>query len=63
MATRRVADAGLADRVTVLGVDYRDLEAGTYDKLVSVEMIEAVDWRLPRRVLRHLPPAAARPTG
>lgn len=36
--------AGLADRVTVLGRDYRDLE-GTYDKLVSVEMIEAVDWR------------------
>jgi cyclopropane-fatty-acyl-phospholipid synthase len=43
-ATKRVADAGLADRVTVLDVDYRDLE-GTYDKLVSVEMIEAVDWR------------------
>ena len=37
----RVADAGLADRVTVLLADYRDL-AGRYDKLVSVEMIEAV---------------------
>ncbi len=35
---------GLADRVTVLLADYRDL-TGTYDKLVSVEMIEAVDWR------------------
>ena len=45
VATRRVHDAGLADRVTVLGRDYRELE-GTYDKLVSVEMIEAVDWRL-----------------
>jgi cyclopropane-fatty-acyl-phospholipid synthase len=44
LATKRVADAGLADRVTVLGDDYRDL-AGTYDKLVSIEMIEAVDWR------------------
>ena len=45
LALRRVAEAGLADRVTVLGSDYRDLE-GTYDKLVSIEMIEAVDWRL-----------------
>lgn len=43
-ATERVARAGLADRVTVLHDDYRDL-TGTYDKLVSVEMIEAVDWR------------------
>jgi len=43
-ARKRVADAGLADRVTVLDADYRDLE-GSYDKLVSIEMIEAVDWR------------------
>jgi cyclopropane-fatty-acyl-phospholipid synthase len=42
-ALRRVQEAGLADRVRVLGTDYRDLE-GTYDKLVSVEMIEAVGW-------------------
>jgi cyclopropane-fatty-acyl-phospholipid synthase len=41
LATRRVADAGLQDRVTVLLEDYRDLE-GTYDKLVSIEMVEAV---------------------
>ncbi|MGH3578643.1 MAG: class I SAM-dependent methyltransferase, partial [Mycobacterium sp.] len=39
-----VADAGLADRITVLGLDWRDL-TGTFDKLVSVEMVEAVDWR------------------
>jgi cyclopropane-fatty-acyl-phospholipid synthase len=44
LATERVTAAGLADRVTVLQSDYRDL-TGTYDKLVSVEMIEAVDWR------------------
>jgi cyclopropane-fatty-acyl-phospholipid synthase len=44
VAAKRVADAGLSDRVSVLGLDYRDLE-GSYDKLVSVEMIEAVDWR------------------
>ena len=41
---KRVADAGLADRVTVLGLDWRDL-TGRFDKLVSVEMVEAVDWR------------------
>jgi cyclopropane-fatty-acyl-phospholipid synthase len=45
VAAKRVAEAGVADKVTILGVDYRDLE-GVYDKLVSVEMIEAVDWRL-----------------
>jgi cyclopropane-fatty-acyl-phospholipid synthase len=43
-AAKRVADAGLSDYVTVLDVDYRDL-TGTFDKLVSIEMIEAVDWR------------------
>ena len=41
---KRVAEAGMADRVTVLGEDWRDLH-GRFDKLVSVEMIEAVDWR------------------
>jgi cyclopropane-fatty-acyl-phospholipid synthase len=40
-ATRRVAAAGLADRVEVRADDYRDLR-GRYDKLVSIEMIEAV---------------------
>jgi cyclopropane-fatty-acyl-phospholipid synthase len=45
VAQRRVEEAGLADLITVLGSDYRDL-IGTYDKLVSVEMIEAVDWRM-----------------
>ncbi len=40
-ASRRVAEAGLTDRVTVLNRDYRDLE-GSFDKLVSIEMIEAV---------------------
>ena len=43
-ATERVAREGLSDRVTVLHDDYRDL-TGTYDKLASIEMIEAVDWR------------------
>jgi cyclopropane-fatty-acyl-phospholipid synthase len=39
-----VRRAGLQDRVTVLMQDYRDLR-GRYDKLVSIEMIEAVGWR------------------
>jgi cyclopropane-fatty-acyl-phospholipid synthase len=39
-----VGRAGLEDRVTVLLKDYRDL-TGQYDKLVSIEMIEAVGWR------------------
>ncbi len=41
LATERVHAAGLQDRITVLARDYRDLD-GRYDKLVSVEMIEAV---------------------
>jgi cyclopropane-fatty-acyl-phospholipid synthase len=41
---RLVKERHLEDRVTVLGADYRDL-TGHYDALVSVEMIEAVDWR------------------
>ena len=41
-AGERIAAAGLADRVTLLQDDFRDL-SGQYDKLVSIEMIEAVD--------------------
>jgi cyclopropane-fatty-acyl-phospholipid synthase len=41
LARERIAAAGLADRITVLETDYRDL-AGQYDKVVSIEMIEAV---------------------
>ncbi len=41
LASERIAAAGLADRITVLLKDYRDLE-GRYDKLVSIEMIEAI---------------------
>ena len=36
-----VANKGLQDRITVLFDDYRDLQ-GRFDKLVSIEMIEAV---------------------
>ncbi|MFM9968203.1 MAG: class I SAM-dependent methyltransferase [Burkholderiales bacterium] len=41
LARERIAKAGLNDRITVLQEDYRDLK-GSYDKLVSIEMIEAV---------------------
>jgi cyclopropane-fatty-acyl-phospholipid synthase len=41
VAVQRVREAGLEDRVRVLLSDYRDLR-GRYDKLVSIEMIEAV---------------------
>ncbi|MES2857942.1 MAG: cyclopropane-fatty-acyl-phospholipid synthase family protein [Pseudomonadota bacterium] len=41
LASARVTEAGLQDRVTLLLEDYRDLQ-GQYDKLVSIEMIEAI---------------------
>ena len=41
VAVARVRAAGLEHRVTVLLEDYRDLR-GRYDKLVSIEMIEAI---------------------
>jgi cyclopropane-fatty-acyl-phospholipid synthase len=44
LASERVRAAGLADRVTVLLRDYRELE-DTYDRVVAVEMIEAVGRR------------------
>ena len=40
-ARARVQQEGLEDRITLLFNDYRSLE-GKYDKLVSIEMIEAV---------------------
>lgn len=43
-ATDLVAARGLAGQVTVLHEDYRELR-GEHDALVSIEMIEAVDWR------------------
>jgi cyclopropane-fatty-acyl-phospholipid synthase len=43
-AKAKIAARGLADRVTLLLKDYRDL-TGQFDKLVSIEMIEAVGAR------------------
>jgi cyclopropane-fatty-acyl-phospholipid synthase len=44
LARKRVADAGVADRVDVAIRDYRE-QAGRFDAVVSVEMIEAVGER------------------
>ena len=41
LARCRFREAGLEDRIELLLQDYRDL-AGRYDKLVSIEMIEAI---------------------
>ncbi len=43
-AAGRIRDAGLGDLVNVIMRDYRDLR-GRYDKLVCIEMIEAVGWQ------------------
>jgi cyclopropane-fatty-acyl-phospholipid synthase len=44
LARKRVKDADLADRVDIRVQDYRDVD-GTFDAIVSVEMIEAVGER------------------
>lgn len=41
LAAERIAAAGLSDRVRVELRDYREIE-GTYDAIVSIEMLEAV---------------------
>lgn len=41
LARERFSRSGISDRVTLLKSDYRELR-GRYDKLVSIEMIEAV---------------------
>ncbi len=44
VATERVRETGLADRVEVVLRDYRELR-GRHSKLASIEMIEAVGWK------------------
>ncbi|SFU91736.1 SAM-dependent methyltransferase [Halomonas korlensis] len=41
---RRIEEEGLGERITLLKQDYRELE-GCYDRLISVEMIEAVGYQ------------------
>jgi cyclopropane-fatty-acyl-phospholipid synthase len=44
MALQRIQKAGFADRIDVRFEDYRHVE-GTYDKIVSIEMMEAIGHR------------------
>ncbi len=47
LVLERVEQEGLGDRIEVLFEDYRDL-SGEYDKLVSIEMVEAVGYQYHR---------------
>lgn len=49
-ASARIAAAGLADLVTVLGDDVTTM-TGTYDRIVAIEAMEAMDWRHYERFL------------
>lgn len=51
-AARRIREEGLEDRVELLLSDYRDL-SGSFDKLVSIEMIEAVGHQYLDTFFRH----------
>jgi len=42
-ARRRVDEAGLSDRIDIVICDYRQMQ-GAYDRIVSIEMIEAVGY-------------------
>jgi len=56
LAKERVEAAGLSDKITLLLDDYRDLRkdyAGQFDKLVSIEMIEAVGWQFYETFFEH----------
>ncbi|MCA9316471.1 MAG: class I SAM-dependent methyltransferase, partial [Planctomycetes bacterium] len=52
-AEQRVAEAGLGRRIQVLGSDWRDLD-GRFERVVSVEMIEAIGARLMPRFFEAL---------
>jgi cyclopropane-fatty-acyl-phospholipid synthase len=49
---KRIADLGLQEQITLKLEDYRDL-TGEYDKLVSIEMIEAVGHRFLPTYFKH----------
>ena len=42
IARQRMAKHGLSDRVDIQLIDYRDLKDGSFDKIISIEMFEAV---------------------
>jgi cyclopropane-fatty-acyl-phospholipid synthase len=51
-AQKKIKEAGLEDRITLLCEDYRNL-TGQYDKLVSIEMIEAVGHAYYKNYFEH----------
>ena len=51
-AKQRIEAAGLNERITLLCEDYRNL-SGQYDKLVSIEMIEAVGHAYYKTYFKH----------
>ncbi len=53
LARQRVREAGLEDRIRILFCDYRDLR-GRFDKIVSIEMLEAVGHRYYGTFFRQL---------
>lgn len=53
LARQRVAAAGLSDRAQIHLMDYRDV-SGTYDAVISVEMIEAIGYHAWRDYFRTL---------
>jgi cyclopropane-fatty-acyl-phospholipid synthase len=61
LAKERVTAAGLADRIELRLDDYRDL-TGQYDKLISIEMVEAVGHQYLDEYLRKCS-ALLRPDG
>ena len=60
LARRRVAEAGVADRVEIRFADYRELDDGPYDAIASIGMVEHVGDaqidRYARTLARLLPP-------
>ena len=44
LAAKRVAEAGLADRIEIRCQDYRDIDDGPYDAISSIGMFEHVGW-------------------
>lgn len=51
-ATKKTKEAGLENKITLLCQDYRNL-TGQYDKLVSIEMIEAVGHAYYKNYFEH----------
>ncbi|KAF2180064.1 cyclopropane-fatty-acyl-phospholipid synthase [Zopfia rhizophila CBS 207.26] len=57
LAEQRIGDSGLGDKIKVLLCDYRDLQVppeGSYDKIVSIEMLEAVGMEYLETYFNHI---------